>query len=87
MADNLQFQASRKLVALCNQFLEQPDDQLELNILRVLNLCLVANGWAQTGAGAFIEWGCVEHAVIHVAFDEGQAWIEIDPKAATVIAL
>jgi len=78
--------ADKVLAKHASAFLMEPDGSVEEEILKRLNFVLIANGFDALPDG-FVEWGCVEHGVVHVLAFYGQQWIEIDPRTgeATLI--
>jgi hypothetical protein len=72
-------QPSKLLASAAQQFLAEQTEEHERLILRELNTQLMAEGMDPLPDG-FVEWGCVEHGVIHICAFEGQQWIQIDPE-------
>lgn len=69
-------------------FLEDPSKPHEDAVLDELNKALAAEHYAPL-IGAFIEWGCVEHGVIHVFarsadIRDCQSVLEINPDLGSV---
>lgn len=72
---------NQALYEACQEFLLRPCRELELRILHELR----AQGSLNNEIPAHIEYGCVEHGVIHVCcFAEPEYWLELDPKARTI---
>ena len=64
-------------------FLMEPDSAVEDKLIEALNSSLMRAGFAPFDDG-FIEWGCVEHGVIHWLVAAGQQWIEFDPRTGLI---
>jgi hypothetical protein len=59
-------------------FLKHPTEAGEAELIAALNDSLKLAGYDPHDDG-FIEWGCVEHGVIHWCVAMGQQWIQFVP--------
>lgn len=59
-------------------FLMEPATEVETVLMRELDAALGRAGFDALPEGAFIEWGCVEHDLIHIYVDTYYQWIEVD---------
>ena len=71
------------LIAPAQKFLSSPTHEMETYLLRELHLALIFAKFAPL-VGAVVEYGCVEHNVVHVFYDMGQACLEICPNTGKV---
>lgn len=68
------------LARVARQWLDAPVEFNENIVINTLNKVLQANGFDPLSDDAFIEEGCIEHNLIHIFFDMGQAIVEINPE-------
>jgi hypothetical protein len=64
------------LHAPVNMFLNCPSEESERDVIVALNQVLRLPDYENL-PDAFIEWGCLEHDLIHVCAYYGQQWIQI----------
>lgn len=74
--------ASTQTVKVAAAFLKNPTVERDSELLALFRADLRAAKFA-IPRDAFIEWGCVEHDVIHIFAHDGQQIIELNPKART----
>ena len=86
---NFDIPAPQAAILSAKHFLQHPDQSHEAAVLRNVNVALRSAGKPLLSPSTFVEWGCLEHGVVHIhtttpGYPE---WLEVDPAAGTICTL
>ena len=82
-------ESSNRLVAACMLAALESGTEVDATERAVLRF-MVERGFIKPDAPAHVEYGCLEHGVVHVsAWDDANRdmWFEIDPKSGKISSL